>query len=115
MWACLCHFSAFLGLLWWVPMSTIWVPFGHLVGPLAVWLLKKNVSPVIDEAGRESLNFQLTMTAYGVLGALALMGGIGKFLVMAVVVFDVFSVVNAGIAASKGKSFRYPLVFWRVL
>lgn len=115
MWACLCHFSALLGLIWWVPLSTIWIPFGHLLGPLAVWLLKKNLSPVVDEAGRESLNFQLTLTAYGIACALAFMGGISKFLVMALVAFDGFWVVQAGMTASKGKSFRYPLVFWRIL
>lgn len=114
MWACLCHFSAFLGLIWWMPMSTNWIPFGHLVGPFAVWLLKKNMSPVIDEAGRESLNFQLTMTVYGAACGPAFMGGIGKFLLMALVVVDAFLVVKAGIAASKGKPLRYPLVFWRI-
>lgn len=115
MWACLCHFSALLGLIWWMPMSTIWIPFGHLVGPLVVWLLKRKESTFIDEAGRESLNFQLTMTLYGAVFGVAFMGGIGKFVVMALVVVDGLLVAQAGIAASRSKAYRYPLIFRRML
>lgn len=115
MWACLCHFSALLGLIWWVPLVTVWIPFGHLVGPLVVWLFKRKDSPFIDEAGKESLNFQIVMSVYGIVCAAAFMYGIGKFLVMGLVVVDAWLVVMAGLSASKGKSYRYPFVVWRLL
>jgi len=114
MWACLCHFSALLGLIWWVPAITVWVPFGHLAGPLAVWLFKRKDSPFIDEAGKESINFQILMSVYGIACAAAFMHSIGKFLVMGLVASDAFFVVTAGLNASKGKCYRYPLVVWRL-
>jgi len=112
-WACLCHFSALLGLVWWVPTIAVWIPFGHLVGPLVVWLLKRKVSPFIDEAGKESLTFQIHVSVYAIACAAVFMHGIGKFLIMGLVTADAFSVVLAGVSASKGKSYRYPLVVWR--
>lgn len=115
MWACLCHFSALLGLIWWVPAITVWIPFGHLAGPLAVWLFKRKDSPFIDAAGKESINFQIVMSVYGIACAAAFMHGIGKFLVMGLVVSDACLAVIAGLRASKGKSYSYPLVVWRLL
>ncbi|MEW6113824.1 MAG: DUF4870 domain-containing protein, partial [Thermodesulfobacteriota bacterium] len=55
-WGMLCHLSALLGL--------VLISFGHILGPLVVWLFKKNDDPFIDEQGKESLNFQISMTIY---------------------------------------------------
>jgi len=38
------------------------LPFGHILGPLIVWLAKRDSSPEIDAHGKASLNFQLTMS-----------------------------------------------------
>ena len=51
-WAMLCHFAAFLGLVF---------PFGSLLGPLIVWQIKKDMDPLIDDQGKEALNFQITV------------------------------------------------------
>ncbi|NET89566.1 MAG: DUF4870 domain-containing protein [Kamptonema sp. SIO1D9] len=64
-WAMLCHLASFLGLI----LSFIGLPpfaFTNIVGPLIVWLIKKNEDEFIDAHGRESLNFQLSMTLYGI-------------------------------------------------
>ena len=61
-WAMLCHLSA---------LSTyIGVPFGHIILPLIIWLIKKDASPFIDEQGKESLNFQISMTIYGIIAGI---------------------------------------------
>src|ERR1700680_445708 len=57
-WAMLCHLSSISGF--------IGVPFGHIVGPLIVWLVKKDQFPLVDDQGKESLNFQISMTIYGI-------------------------------------------------
>jgi uncharacterized Tic20 family protein len=31
----------------------------HIIGPLIIWLLKKDESPEIDDQGKESLNFHI--------------------------------------------------------
>jgi uncharacterized Tic20 family protein len=59
------HLSTFAGLI---------VPFGSVIGPLAVWLTRRDRDPFIDQAGREALNFGISMAIYGsVLLAAALM------------------------------------------
>ncbi|HZV47575.1 MAG TPA: DUF4870 domain-containing protein, partial [Thermodesulfovibrionales bacterium] len=57
-WGMLCHLgalAAFLG-----------IPLGHLLGPFIIWLIKKNDHPFIDEQGKESLNFQISMSIYSI-------------------------------------------------
>ena len=48
-----CHLSALAGFL---------IPFGNIVGPLIVWLIKRAEMPLVDVHGKEALNFQITVT-----------------------------------------------------
>jgi uncharacterized Tic20 family protein len=54
-WATACHLASLAGMV---------CPFGNLIGPLVIWLTKKNGSALVDRAGKESLNFQISMTVY---------------------------------------------------
>lgn len=58
--AMICHLAAFAGFL---------LPLGSLVGPLAMWLLKRDEDPFIDAHGREAVNFHLSLYLYGIVGA----------------------------------------------
>ena len=49
-WAMLCHLSAVAGFV---------IPFGSILGPLVVWLIKKDEMPIVDLHGKKSLNFQI--------------------------------------------------------
>jgi len=100
-WGMLCHLSAFAGLL----LPTM----GHIIGPLAVWLIKKNELPFVDDQGKEALNFQITMTIVGVFAGLSMLVLIGFILLPAVVLFDLVMTIMAAIKASNGEWFRYPL------
>ena len=60
-WNILCHASALLGIFLHFP--------GHLLGPLIVWLAKRDDSPEIDAHGKESLNFQISMLIYNAVAA----------------------------------------------
>jgi len=55
LWATLCHLSTFA-----FYVSGI----GHIVGPLVVWLIKKDQYPLVDDQGKEVLNFQISMSIY---------------------------------------------------
>ena len=107
-WMVLCHASAFAGLF--VPAA------GHIVGPLLVWLLKRDESPEIDDQGKESLNFQISMLIYtvllGVVCFVLLFVLIGILLIPLFAVLyllDIVLVIIASIKASEGKLYRYPL------
>ncbi len=107
MWSMLCHLAALAGLV--VPSV------GTVVGPLVVWLIKRNDHPSIDANGKESLNFQISMFIYiwalgltGLATTFLLIGfGILALALVAGIVGLVYSVI-ASIKVSNGESFRYP-------
>jgi len=108
LWTVLCHASAFLGFF--VPAA------GHVLGPLLVWLLKRGDSPVIDEHGKESLNFQISMFIYtavlGIVTFILMFVLIGFLLVplfAVLYVADIVLVIIASLKASDGQLYRYPL------
>ena len=99
-WMMLCHLSALAGLL--IPS------LGHLLGPLAVWLVKKDEIPQVDIEGKESLNFQLSMTIYGLISGALIWVLIGIPMLIVVAVADVVLTVIAAMKASQGVMYRYP-------
>ena len=100
MWGMLCHLSALVGF--------IGVPFGNIIGPLVVWLIKKDQYAFVHDQGRESLNFQISMTIYTVIaGILAfLLIGIPALLVLPII--DLILVIIAAVQANSGQAYRYP-------
>src|SRR5262252_3824989 len=100
-WNVLCHATALVGFL--VPWA------GHILGPLIVWLAKRGDSPEIDEHGKESLNFQISMLIYNVIAALLCLVLIGFFFLAVLWVLNAVFVIVASIQASDGKFYRYPI------
>jgi uncharacterized Tic20 family protein len=100
-WGTLCHLTALCGL--------IGVPFGHLLGPLVVWLVKRNDYPFVDEQGKESLNFQISMTIYALVAALLILVAVGIPILIAIAVLDVVFVIIASVKSNRGEHYRYPL------
>ena len=99
-WAMLCHIGAFAGYI---------IPFGHIVAPLVIWLIKKDESPFVDDQGKESLNFQISISLYAIIAALLTLVVIGAVLLIALVIFDVIMVIIASVRANSGERYRYPL------
>ncbi|MNE20738.1 hypothetical protein D3C77_345830 [compost metagenome] len=98
-----CHLAALLGLV---------VPFGNLLGPLVMWIWKKDLDPFIDAQGKEALNFQLTVFLASII-CFALM-----FVLVGIVLFGMLMVavlvltIVAGVKANDGQPYRYPMT-WR--
>ena len=100
-WCVLAHATALVGFL--VPLA------GHMVGPLIVWLAKRQDSAEVDAHGKESMNFQLSMLIYNLIAGLLCLVLIG-FLALAILhILNVVLVIVASIQASEGKLYRYPL------
>ena len=72
-------------------------------------MLKRYDHPFIDEQGKESLNFQISMTIYGIVAAVLILILIGVLLLVAVFLADLILVIVAAVRASNGESYRYPL------
>lgn len=100
-WAMLCHMAALI--------SFIGVPFGHIIGPLLVWLFKKGDHEFVDRQGKEALNFQISWTIYGLVAALLVVAGIGIALLIALAIANFVLVVLAAVRASSGQEHRYPI------
>jgi uncharacterized Tic20 family protein len=100
-WALLCHLSAFAGLLG--------NGIGYLLGPLIVWLIKRQEHPFIDEQGKEAVNFQLTMLIVFVLSLILSCVLIGIPMLIALGILEIVAPIVAAINASNGQHFRYPL------
>jgi len=99
-WAMGCHLIAFAGFV---------IPFGNVIGPLVIWLIKKDESAFIDDQGKESLNFQISITIYFIASIFLSLFLIGIPLLLAVGVFFIVMVIIAGVKASNGEKYRYPL------
>ena len=99
-WAMFCHLSALAGLLF---------PFGSVIGPLIVWLVKKEEMPLVAEHGRKSLNFQLTMMIAYIVCFMLMFVVIGVILLPLVALFSLIMVVVSAIKANDGKEVKYPM------
>lgn len=104
-WAMLCHLTtlvAFLG-----------IPLANIVAPLVIWLLKKEQYPLVDDQGKEALNFQISLTLYVIVAVLltltVILAPITIPLLIALLVFDIVMTIIATIKANDGVAYRYPL------
>lgn len=100
MYGMLCHLLSFCGYV---------VPLGHVIGPLAIWLTKKEESEFVDEQGRESLNFQISMLIYFAVAVVLCFLLIGFLFLPVLAIFHIVVVIIASIRANEGESYRYPL------
>ena len=100
--AMLCHLSALAGFV---------IPFGSILGPLILWLVKKDEMSIVDRHGRDSLNFQLTMLIAYIVCFVLIFAVVGIILLPLVALFSFIMVIVASIKAYEGKEFKYPLSF----
>lgn len=104
-WKVILHASAFAGLV---------IPFGNLLGPLIVWLIKKAEIPAIEPEGKKVLNFQISYTIYGVVAFIIAMVGSCIYvpLILPVVVgiaWLVFTIIGT-VKTSNGEDYTFPYV-----
>ncbi len=106
-WALFAHISALAGVL--VP-----IPGSNCLGPLIVWLMKKNEMPFVDEQGKEALNFQITVAIAVFVSALLTLVLIGFLLLMVVGIGALVLTIIATVKANGGEHYRYP-ISWRLI
>ena len=89
--------------------------FTGFLGPLVLWLVKKDSSPYLDHHGREALNFQvtvfivsLTLTAVTVVLMFLLVGILLLPFLFVLPVLVIIAEVMAAVAAQRGEWHRYP-------
>jgi uncharacterized Tic20 family protein len=105
-WAMFAHLSALAGLV-------IGLNF---LGPLIIYLVKKNEDPYVAQHAREALNFNLSVFLYLLVGGISaviltlVLIGILLFPVLfAIAIAWIVLTIMAGIKANGGELYRYPL------
>ncbi|WP_407351937.1 DUF4870 domain-containing protein [Luteimonas sp. R10] len=110
-WAMFAHLSALLG-----GLITGWAGgIGCFLGPLVIWLLKRETMPFVDDQAKEALNFNITLA--GLFLILFLLGfltlGIGFIIAIPVMlivgVAALVFIVIAAIKSNEGVAYRYPI------
>ncbi len=107
------------------------VPFGNILGPLMMWMLKKEESSFVDENGKSALNFQISFSIYYIVLIAAfvpmLIGtgiAVGEFnypeasmgipfiligLIIILAILQFIFIIIAILRSANGEVFRYPL------
>ncbi|NLO20803.1 MAG: DUF4870 domain-containing protein [Syntrophomonadaceae bacterium] len=110
-WAMGCHLAAlalYLG-----------IPFGNILGPIIIWLIKKDEIPLVDEQGKESLNFQISLLLYAAAAVVLIvvfsltiilipLAVVLAVLLMAFALINLILIIIAALKVSNGESFNYP-------
>lgn len=108
-WGLAAHLSSFLG-------AFVGAAF---LGPLVVWLIKRDEHPFVDHHGKESLNFQLSVLLYFIVGGIAAIPltlvtlGIGLIVLIPLAVglglaWLILPII-AAVKAANGEGYRYPI------
>ena len=125
-WAMAAHLSALV--------AVAGLPFGHVVGPLVVYVLKGHESEFVGEHARASLNYQISISIFGIVAVIiaaaatlgfivpmssstdpsaagfnlaALWIGLGVAALLAVLASILF-IIFGSLAASEGRPYTYP-------
>ena len=98
-WGMLCHLAGLAGFL---------IPFGHIIGPLVIWLIKKDTMPFVNSQGKESLNFQITLTIAYLVGAITTFICVGFIILAAAGILSIVFIIIASMKANQGIEYRYP-------
>lgn len=100
-WGMLAHLSALAGLIF--PL------LGIVLGPLVVYLARRDNSPFVAAHGKEALNFNITVLLATVVCMLLMMVFVGFLLGTALFVAWLVLTLIAAIRASEGQPYRYPV------
>ncbi len=100
MWAMWCHLAAIAGYTG--------IPFANIIGPFIVWMIKRDTDPFVDYHGKESLNFQISVTIYLVISAFLVLVLIGILFLIVIPIAALILTIIATIKANDGDDYRYP-------
>jgi uncharacterized Tic20 family protein len=82
--------------------------FLGFLGPLIIWLIKKDTSPFVDDQGKEALNFQLVMLIAWLVGGATACFGIGLIVIFGAWLCTIIFGILGALEANKGNAYRYP-------
>ena len=98
-WGMFAHLASLAGII---------IPLGNLLGPLIVWLVKKDTMPFVADQGKEALNFNITVFIAAFISGILTLVLIGFLLLPLVgLAWLIFTIIGA-MKANNGEAYRYP-------
>jgi uncharacterized Tic20 family protein len=110
-WAMFAHLSALAGGL----LTSAIGGWGFFIGPLVIWLMKRDTMPFVADQAKEALNFNITVSGiFVILLILSLMTlGIGFLVTMPLMLLigiaALVFIIIAAMKANQGIAYRYPM------
>ena len=96
----LMHLSQFAGII---------VPFGGIALPIIMWATNKDKSSIIDQHGKNILNWMISFYIYVSISAILILLIVGIFALIALGVIAVIFAIIGAIKANNNEIFNYPL------
>jgi len=85
--------------------------FTTIIGPIIIWLIKREESAFIDHHGKEYFNFILSYFIYGIAASILMIILIGFILAPLVGIAAFVFTIVAAVKAYQGEMYRIPLIF----
>ena len=89
--------------------ALIGIPLGNVIGPLIIYLIKKDEYEFVADQGKDILNFQITWSIIFIVSAILIVVGIGVLLLVGFGIAWLVLVIIGAIRANEGQYYRYPL------
>jgi uncharacterized protein len=99
-WGMLAHLAALAGVV--MPL------FGCVLGPLVVWLGRRDQSAFVEAQAKEALNFNISVFLAAIVCSLLMLVFVGFILGAALFIAWLVMTLIAAIKASEGIAYRYP-------
>jgi hypothetical protein len=94
-------------------LAHLLVIFTGFIGPLIIWLVKKDQSPFVNQQGKEALNWAITVVigAVGsiIIGIIPFIGILACISYPAVIVCNIVFGILSTIKVNSGQPYRYPV------
>ncbi|KQU59897.1 DUF4870 domain-containing protein [Rossellomorea marisflavi] len=84
--------------------------FTTFIGPLIIWLMKREDSEFVDFHGKEYLNFLISYTIYSIVASLLMLILIGFVLLPVVGILAFIFTILAAVKSYGGETYRIPTV-----
>ncbi|OLS34350.1 hypothetical protein BTR25_22240 [Bacillus sp. MRMR6] len=84
--------------------------FAPIVGPLIIWLLKKEESSFVDYHGKEYFNFFISYFIYSLVSGILVFLIIGIFLLWILGIMALVFTIIAAVKAYEGNEYKFPLI-----
>ena len=110
-WAMFAHLSALVGGL----LTSAAGGWGTFIGPLVIWLVKKDTMPFVNDQGKEALNFNIPVAINCLALVLLSIVTLGIGLIIAIPAWVIVGIawlvltILAAVKANEGVAYRYPL------